>query len=187
MKPNLHEIEAASRIVYECMSPTPQLCWPLLSGRLGTEVWVKHENHTPIGAFKIRGAGIHHVPHAADQRDSGPGRRSGGWSRLRRLYRSLTVKPCVAGFPVCSSTDTTRRTLRTLPKVGVLVERDPDSGDKSACEDADVREDDPNSDPPGHLGAPISLRTSWITQAVQCWIPSQVVSLEPATLIERMS
>jgi threonine dehydratase len=35
--------------------PTPQYCWPLLSRRLGAELWVKHENHTPIGAFKIRG------------------------------------------------------------------------------------------------------------------------------------
>jgi threonine dehydratase len=35
--------------------PTPQYCWPLLSRRVGAELWVKHENHTPIGAFKIRG------------------------------------------------------------------------------------------------------------------------------------
>src|SRR5947209_16254322 len=37
------------------MPPTPQYCWPLLSRRIGAEVWVKHENHTPIGAFKLRG------------------------------------------------------------------------------------------------------------------------------------
>jgi threonine dehydratase len=37
------------------MPPTPQYCWPLLSARLGTETWVKHENHTPTGAFKVRG------------------------------------------------------------------------------------------------------------------------------------
>jgi threonine dehydratase len=35
--------------------PTPQYCWPLLSRRVGAELWVKHENHTPTGAFKIRG------------------------------------------------------------------------------------------------------------------------------------
>jgi len=35
--------------------PTPQYCWPLLARRVGAELWVKHENHTPIGAFKIRG------------------------------------------------------------------------------------------------------------------------------------
>ena len=51
----LDEIEAAARIVYAEMQATPQYCWPLLCERLGTEVWVKHENHTPIGSFKIRG------------------------------------------------------------------------------------------------------------------------------------
>lgn len=37
------------------MAPTPQLAWPLVAKRAGTEVWVKHENHTPTGAFKVRG------------------------------------------------------------------------------------------------------------------------------------
>jgi threonine dehydratase len=37
------------------MPPTPQYAWPLLARRLGAEVWVKHENHTPTGAFKVRG------------------------------------------------------------------------------------------------------------------------------------
>jgi threonine dehydratase len=37
------------------MPPTPQYAWPLLSARLGAETWVKHENHTPTGAFKVRG------------------------------------------------------------------------------------------------------------------------------------
>ena len=63
MQPTLTDIEAASRIVYATMSPTPQYSWPLLSERLGTEVWVKHENHTPVGAFKIRGGLVyfHHL------------------------------------------------------------------------------------------------------------------------------
>jgi len=51
----LSVLEAAAAIVYRVMPPTPQYCWPLLSRRLGAEIWVKHENHTPIGAFKIRG------------------------------------------------------------------------------------------------------------------------------------
>lgn len=55
MLPTLKDIESASRIVYEVLSPTPQYCWPLLCERLATEIWVKHENHTPVGAFKIRG------------------------------------------------------------------------------------------------------------------------------------
>jgi threonine dehydratase len=54
MLPDLLEIERAADIVYRVMPPTPQYCWPLLCERAGTEVWVKHENHTPLGAFKIR-------------------------------------------------------------------------------------------------------------------------------------
>ena len=41
------------------MPPTPQYCWPLLSSRVGAEVWVKHENHTPLGAFKVRGGVVY--------------------------------------------------------------------------------------------------------------------------------
>lgn len=55
MKITLDDISSASRIVYEEMQPTPQYRWPLLDERLGTELWVKHENHSPVGAFKIRG------------------------------------------------------------------------------------------------------------------------------------
>jgi threonine dehydratase len=53
--PTLHEIEAAARVVYREFAPTPQYRWATLSARLGTDCWVKHENHTPVGAFKIRG------------------------------------------------------------------------------------------------------------------------------------
>lgn len=49
------ELRAGARRVYEEMAPTPQIRWPLLEARLGCEVWVKHENHTPTGAFKVRG------------------------------------------------------------------------------------------------------------------------------------
>jgi threonine dehydratase len=54
--PSVEEIRGAAELVYQCMKPTPQYRWPLLSERVGTEVWVKHENHTPIGAFKARTA-----------------------------------------------------------------------------------------------------------------------------------
>ncbi|MBK1636370.1 threonine dehydratase [Rhodovulum adriaticum] len=50
------EIEAAAALVHAQMPPTPQYAWPLLEQELGCEVWVKHENHTPTGAFKVRGA-----------------------------------------------------------------------------------------------------------------------------------
>ena len=52
---DLETLEAAAALVRRVVPPTPQYCWPLLSRRIGAEVWVKHENHTPIGAFKIRG------------------------------------------------------------------------------------------------------------------------------------
>lgn len=55
MLPTLQEIESAADIVYSVMSPTPQYCWPLLCNRVGAELWLKHENHTPVGAFKVRG------------------------------------------------------------------------------------------------------------------------------------
>lgn len=53
--PDLATLESAARLVHDAMLPTPQIHWPLLSARAGTEVWVKHENHTPVGAFKLRG------------------------------------------------------------------------------------------------------------------------------------
>ncbi|HXG54635.1 MAG TPA: pyridoxal-phosphate dependent enzyme, partial [Vicinamibacterales bacterium] len=48
-------LEAAAQVVYRSMMPTTQQRWPLLDARAGTAVWVKHENHTPVGAFKVRG------------------------------------------------------------------------------------------------------------------------------------
>ena len=53
--PTKSEIEAAAETVYAAMPPTPQYVWPLLNEAAGATVWVKHENHTPIGAFKVRG------------------------------------------------------------------------------------------------------------------------------------
>ncbi len=53
--PTLSEIEEGAALVHRHMRPTPEIAWPLLAGRLGARVVVKHENHTPIGAFKVRG------------------------------------------------------------------------------------------------------------------------------------
>lgn len=53
--PTKAALEAAAEIVYRAMAPTPQYRWPLLAERTGAELWVKHENHTPTGAFKVRG------------------------------------------------------------------------------------------------------------------------------------
>ncbi|MGO9775309.1 MAG: threonine dehydratase [Terracidiphilus sp.] len=54
--PSLTQIRNAQSLVYRFMPPTPQYTWPLLNERLGTDAWIKHENHTPAGAFKLRGA-----------------------------------------------------------------------------------------------------------------------------------
>lgn len=52
----LDDLERAASIVHATMGPTPQIAWPLLSERAGCDLWVKHENHTPVGSFKLRGA-----------------------------------------------------------------------------------------------------------------------------------
>jgi threonine dehydratase len=57
--PSLQEIAEAQKLVYELMQPTPQISWPQLNEKLRASVWVKHENHTPIGAFKARSAVVY--------------------------------------------------------------------------------------------------------------------------------
>lgn len=52
---NLEQLAWAAEVVGRWVTPTPQYTWPLLSQAVGAEVWVKHENHTPTGAFKVRG------------------------------------------------------------------------------------------------------------------------------------
>ena len=49
------KLQDAAELVYGVFGGTPQYNWPLLSRHVGTEVWIKHENHTPTGAFKVRG------------------------------------------------------------------------------------------------------------------------------------
>ena len=49
------DLERTAAIVYQTFAATPQFAWPLLGAELGAEVWVKHENFTPTGAFKVRG------------------------------------------------------------------------------------------------------------------------------------
>lgn len=57
--PTLEELARAAEIVYRAMPPTPQYEWPLLNAALGARAWVKHENHTPLGAFKARGGPVY--------------------------------------------------------------------------------------------------------------------------------
>jgi len=56
---SLPELEAALSLIHESFPGTPQYAWPLLAERSGGELWVKHENHTPTGAFKLRGGLIY--------------------------------------------------------------------------------------------------------------------------------
>jgi threonine dehydratase len=55
-------IEAAAALVHGAIGFSPQISWPLLSQRIGAETWVKHENHLPTGAFKVRG-GLTYIDH----------------------------------------------------------------------------------------------------------------------------
>jgi threonine dehydratase len=52
---SMTDLQNAATLVYGVLQPTPQYAWPKLSKRAGCTVWVKHENHTPTGAFKVRG------------------------------------------------------------------------------------------------------------------------------------
>ncbi|HEV2641846.1 MAG TPA: threonine dehydratase [Candidatus Elarobacter sp.] len=60
------ELEAAAALVHSVMPPTPQYRWPLLAARAECDVVVKHENHTPLGAFKVRG-GLVYMEHLASE------------------------------------------------------------------------------------------------------------------------
>jgi threonine dehydratase len=101
MQPKLADLEAASSIVHAAMPPTPQYCWPLLCERIGTEVWVKHENHTPIGAFKIRGglvyfdhlAKLHHRPEGVITATRGNHGQSIGFAAARYDIPAAVVVP----------------------------------------------------------------------------------------------
>lgn len=53
--PKLSELREAAELVSQYMPATPQYQWPLLSTEAGCELWIKHENHTPTGSFKMRG------------------------------------------------------------------------------------------------------------------------------------
>lgn len=94
--PTLAEIEAAAAIIRPHCPPTPQYHWPLLSARAGCEVWVKHENHTPIGAFKLRG-GLYYL-----DRLHASGRRPAGLVTATRGNhgQSLALAGSIAGMPV---------------------------------------------------------------------------------------
>ena len=95
------ELESATRLVHGLMPPTPQYCWPLLCEALGTEVWVKHENHTPVGAFKLRG-GLNYfhrlaergeLPHGVISATRGNHGQSVGFAARRMGVQATIVVP----------------------------------------------------------------------------------------------
>src|SRR3954466_9251013 len=57
--PDRAAIESAAQFIATLVPPTPQYVWPQVAAAFGAEVWLKHENHTPIGAFKARSAAMY--------------------------------------------------------------------------------------------------------------------------------
>lgn len=95
MLPTLDQIEAAARIVYAVMPPTPQFRWPRLCEYLGTEVWLKHEDCTPIGAFKVRGGLVYF-----DALSRTPGGRAGVITATRGNHgQSIGLAAARYGIP----------------------------------------------------------------------------------------
>ncbi|RZI41337.1 threonine dehydratase [Herbaspirillum sp. HC18] len=100
--PTRNDLEAAAQIVYGAMPATPQYSWPLLNEALGAEAWVKHENHTPTGAFKVRGGlvYIHELARRAPQvagvvsATRGNHGQSIGLASRRHGLQATIVVPC---------------------------------------------------------------------------------------------
>ena len=99
--PTLADIEAAAALIYRSFPPTPQYRWALLSERLGADCWVKHENHTPVGAFKIRGgltyfdqlARANALPREVVSATRGNHGQSMGWAARRHGVACTIVVP----------------------------------------------------------------------------------------------
>ncbi len=99
--PSLADIEAAAEVVYRDFAATPQYRWALLSERLGTDCWLKHENHTPVGAFKIRGGLVYFdqlaergaLPREVVSATRGNHGQSMGWAARRHGVACTIVVP----------------------------------------------------------------------------------------------
>jgi len=70
--PTLHNIISARKIVYRFLNPTPLHHYATLSELIGAQVYIKHENHQPVGAFKVRGGLVMAADLTSEQRKSGP-------------------------------------------------------------------------------------------------------------------
>ena len=99
--PTLSQIEAAAAVVYREFQATPQYRWALSSQRLGTDCWIKHENHTPVGAFKIRGGLVYfdalkasgQLPQAVVSATRGNHGQSMGWAARAHGVACTIVVP----------------------------------------------------------------------------------------------
>lgn len=99
--PTLTDIEAAARVVYGEFPATPQYAWRLVSERVGADCWIKHENHTPVGAFKIRGgltyfaqlAARHALPAEVISATRGNHGQSIAWAARKHGVRCTIVVP----------------------------------------------------------------------------------------------
>ena len=67
--PGRQDIESAAGFLAALVPPTPQYVWPQVAAAFGAEVWIKHENHTPIGAFKARSAAMYFRKHMQREPD----------------------------------------------------------------------------------------------------------------------
>ncbi len=94
--PGLAALQDARQRVYRHLPPTPQFAWPTLSARFGRPVWVKHENHSPVGAFKLRG-GLVYVERLLERH-----RPPGLISATRGNHgQSIGFAARAAGLPAC--------------------------------------------------------------------------------------
>ena len=100
--PDITEITSAAEEIYRFMQPSAQITWPLLNERLNTQAWVKHENHNPTGAFKVRG-GLYYFSRLEQEQGSavrgvcaatrGNHGQSIAFAASRRGIRSIIVVP----------------------------------------------------------------------------------------------
>jgi threonine dehydratase len=90
------ELDAATALVRHTLLPTPAYRWPLLSQDVGADVWVKHENHLPVGAFKVRG-GLVYVDRLLRRRPEVSGLIS---ATTGNHGQSLSFAGAAAGLPV---------------------------------------------------------------------------------------
>src|SRR5260370_10605192 len=102
------ELEAAAQLVHRTMPPTPQYASPLLAKRTGCEVWVKHENHTPTCAFKVRG-GVVYMDNLKRSRANVPGVISAIMASPSRF------RPLGPAFRLRSTCLTATRQIRARP------------------------------------------------------------------------